>query len=38
MVVGILVPQVSTHNGMGSIVFAGGTTFRVWGTMPRCSC
>lgn len=30
MVVGIPVPQVSTNDGMGSIVFSGGTAFRVW--------
>lgn len=30
MVVGIPVSQVSTHGGMGSIVFPGGTAFRVW--------
>ncbi len=30
MVAGITSSQVSTHQGMGSVVFAGGTAFRVW--------
>ncbi|MDJ0676805.1 MAG: alpha-amylase family glycosyl hydrolase [Calothrix sp. MO_167.B42] len=30
MVSSISAPQVSVHNGMGSIVFIGGTAFRVW--------
>lgn len=30
MTTGITIPQVSVHQGMGSIVFTGGTAFRVW--------
>jgi 1,4-alpha-glucan branching enzyme len=30
MTAGITIPQVSTHSGMGSIVYVGGTAFRVW--------
>jgi 1,4-alpha-glucan branching enzyme len=35
MVVGIAPPQVSTHEGMGNIVFPGGTAFRVWAPNAR---
>ncbi len=30
MIIGVPVSQVSTHSGMGSTVFPGGTAFRVW--------
>lgn len=35
MVVGIAPPQVSTREGMGNIVFSGGTAFRVWAPNAR---
>ncbi|MBD3884857.1 alpha amylase C-terminal domain-containing protein [Phormidium tenue FACHB-886] len=35
MVVGIAPLQVSTHEGMGNIVFPGGTAFRVWAPNAR---
>jgi 1,4-alpha-glucan branching enzyme len=30
MVIGLASSQVSNHDGMGNIVFPGGTAFRVW--------